>query len=190
MAEREKTIFFFRNLLRGLVWLTVIVVAYILFNHYVDIESSDFLQSLGDRVGLIFTIYFLSELILGIIPPEMFMMWSLELAHGRDYTTDVTLFAIISYVAGVIAYLFGLYFHRTVIYRYLRRRYLGKFEIYFNKFGGFLLIVAAITPLPYSGICMITGAVNYPRRNFFLLTLFRFLRYAVYGYIMYRASFV
>ena len=168
----------------------MIVAAYILFNHYVDIDSSAFLQNLGDRVGLVFTIYFLSELILGIIPPEMFMMWSLELSHGRDYLTDLVTLAMISYIAGVAAYLFGLYFHRTVIYRYLRRRYLGKFENYFYKFGGFLLIVAAITPLPYSGICMITGAVNYPRRSFFLLTLFRFVRYAVYGYIMYRASLI
>ena len=166
------------------------MVAYILFNHYVDIDSLEILQDLGDRVGLVYTIYFLSELILGIIPPEMFMMWSLELAHGRDYLLDVTLLALISYAAGVVAYLFGLYFHRTVIYRYLRRRYLGKFEMYFYKFGGFLLIVAALTPLPYSGICMITGAVNYPKRSFFLLTLFRFVRFAVYGYIMYRASLV
>ena len=190
MSDREKTIFFFRNLFRGLVWISVIVAAYILFNHYVDIDSSEFLQSLGDRVGLVYTLYFISEIILGILPPEMFMMWSLELAHGRNYIVDVSLLAIISYAAGVASYLFGLYFHRTVIYRYLRRRYLGKFEKYFYRFGGFLLVVAAITPLPYSGICMITGAVNYPRKSFFLLTLFRFVRFAVYGYIMYRASFL
>lgn len=170
--------------------MSVIVVGYILFNHYVDIDSSEFLQALGDRVALVYTVYFLSEIILGIIPPEMFMMWSLELAHGRNYIVDLTLLAVISYGAGVVAYLFGLYFHRTVLYRYLRRRYLRKFEARFNQFGGFLLIVAAVTPLPYSGICMLTGAANYPKRNFFILTLFRFLRFAVYGYIMYRASLV
>ena len=176
--------------MRGLLWLTVIVVAYILFNHYVDIDSSELLQDLGDRVALVYTVYFLSEIIVGIIPPEMFMMWSLELADGRDYIMDVTLLAIISYLAGIVTYLFGLYFHRTVLYRYLRRRYLGKFESYFQQFGGFLLIVAALTPLPYSGICMIAGAVNYPRKNFFIITLFRFLRFAIYGYIMYRASLI
>lgn len=170
--------------------MSVIVVGYILFNHYVDIDSSEFLQALGDRVALVYTVYFVSEIILGIIPPEMFMMWSLELAHGRNYIMDLTLLAVISYGAGVVAYLFGLYFHSTVIYRYLRRRYLRKFEARFNQFGGFLLIVAAVTPLPYSGICMLTGAANYPKRNFFILTLFRFLRFAVYGYIMYRASLV
>lgn len=188
VPSRPKTIFFFRNLFRGLLWFSVIVVAYILFNHYVDIDSSEFLQNLGDRVGLIYTIYFLSEIIVGIIPPEMFMMWSLELAQGRNYILDVTLLALISYSAGVATYLFGLYFHRTILYRYLRRRYLGKFESYFQQFGGFMLFVAAVTPIPYSGICMIAGAVNYPKRSFFLITLFRFVRFAAYGYIMYQAS--
>jgi len=190
LAERQKTIFFIRNLVRGIIWLAAIVIAYILFNHYVDIESSEFLKHLGDRVGLVYTVYFLSEIIVGMIPPEMFMMWSLELAQGRNYIVDLTLLALISYAAGIVTYLFGLYFHRTVIYRYLRRRYLGKFENYFHQFGGFLLIVAAVTPLPYSGICMIAGSANFSRKKFFLITLLRFVRFAVYGYIMYRASFL
>lgn len=190
MARSPKTVFFLRNLSRGLLWLAILVVAFILFNHYVDIDSSEFLMSLGDKAGLVYFIYFISEVIVGIIPPEVFMAWSLEIAKGRNYILDVTLLAIISYAAGVVAYLFGLYFHRTVIYRYIRRRYLGKFEAYFHQFGGFLLIVAALTPLPFSGICMLTGAVNYSRKSFFILTLFRFLRFAIYGYIMYRASLV
>ena len=166
------------------------VVAFILFNHYVDIDSSDFLMSLGDRVGLVYLIYFISEIVVGILPPELFMAWSLEIAKGRNYFLDVTLLALISYTAGIVAYLFGLYFHSTIIYRYIRRRYLGKFEAYLNQFGGFLLVVAALTPLPYSGICMLTGAGNFSRKSFFILTLFRFLRFAIYGYIMYKASLI
>ena len=190
MARSARATFFIKNLTRGLLWLAVIVVGFILFNHYVDIESSEFLMSLGDNPGLVYLVYFISEIIVGIIPPEMFMMWSLELTHGRNYVLDVALLASISYIAGVATYLFGLYFHKTVLYRYLRRRYLGKFEGYAHQFGGFLLFVAAVTPIPYSGICMVMGAANYSRRNFFLITLFRFLRFMVYGYIMWRASLI
>lgn len=188
MPQSAKTKFFIRNLSRGLLWLAVLVAVYIFINHYVDIESSEFLMSLGNNPGLVYLIYFISEVVIGIIPPEVFMMWSLELAHNRNYIQDLSLLAVISYAAGVATYMFGLYFHTTVLYRYVRRRYLGKFESYFHQFGGFLLVVAAITPLPYSGICMLTGAVNYSRKSFFLLTLTRFIRFAVYGYIMYRAS--
>ncbi len=186
----ERTVFFIKNLTRGLLWLAVIVIGFILFNHYVDIESSEFLMSLGDKPALIYFIYFISEIIVGIIPPEMFMMWSLELTQGRSYVLDVALLATISYAAGAATYLFGIYFHKTVLYRYLRRKYLGKFEGYAHQFGGFLLFVAAVTPIPYSGICMVMGAANYSRRNFFLITLFRFLRFIVYGYIIWRASLI
>jgi membrane protein DedA with SNARE-associated domain len=168
----------------------VLVVGFILFNHYVDIESSDFLMSLGNNPGVVYLIYFFSEIIIGIIPPEMFMMWSLEFTQGRNYILDVALLALISYAAGVVTYLFGIYFHKTVLYRYLRRRYLGKFEARFHQFGGFLLFVAAVTPVPYSGICMVMGAVNYSKKKFFLITLFRFLRFIVYGYIIWRASLI
>jgi len=147
-------------------------------------------MALGDNPGLVYLIYFLSEIIIGILPPELFMVWSLELAKERSYILDVTLLASISYLAGTITYFFGLYFHKTVLYRYIRRRYLGKFEARFHQFGGFLLFVAAVTPVPYSGICMLMGAVNYSRRSFFLITLFRFLRFIVYGYIMWRASLI
>lgn len=190
MARSPRTTFLIKNLTRGLLWLAILVAGFILFNHYVDIESSEFLMSLGDSPGTVFTIYFLSEIIVGIIPPEMFMMWSLEFTQGRDYVLDVALLAGISYLAGVLTYLFGLYFHKTVLYRYLRRRYLGKFEAYSHQFGGFLLFVAAVTPIPYSGICMVMGAANYSKQKFFLITLFRFVRFMVYGYIIWRASLI
>jgi len=188
VALSEKSTFFIKNLTRGLLWLGVIIVLFVLFNHYVDTESSEILIMLGNNPTAVFLVYFISEVIVGIIPPEMFMMWSLELTQGRNYIVDVAMLTAISYLAGVSTYYFGRYFHRTLIYRYLRRRYLGKFEDKVNRFGGFLLFVAAVTPVPYSGICMLMGAVHYSQRNFFLVTLFRILRFVVYGYIMWRAS--
>lgn len=190
MARSPKTVFLIRNLSRGLLWLAVLVTGFILFNHYVDIDSSELLQTIGHNVKTVFFVYFLSEILIGIIPPEVFMMWSIKLAESRNYIFDVSLLALISYLAGVVAFLFGHYFHQTIIYRYIRKRYLRKFEIRFQQFGGFLLFVAAVTPLPYSGICMLAGSANYSRRNFYLITLFRFARFALYGYFIWRASLI
>jgi len=188
MSQQDKLRYLFRNLFRGLLWLLVIVIAFVLVNHTTDFQSSELLQKLGDRPYLVYFIYIISEMIIGIIPPEMFMVWSLELASNRIYLMDLTLLAMLSYTAGVITYYFGRYFNQTVIYRYVRKRYLRKFEPRVHEFGGFLLFVAALTPVPYSGVCMLMGSVNYSYRKFFLITLFRFLRFALYGYIMYRAS--
>ena len=188
MAEQGKREFFLKYLGKGVLWLAVLIVAFVLVKRYVDLDSSTYLQSLGDSPVTVFSIYIVSEILVGIIPPEMFMIWSLELTTGRNYVFDLSLLAILSYAAGVIAYAFGRFFNQTVLYRYVRKTYLRKYEAIFFKFGGFLLVVAALTPVPYSGICMLMGAVNYPARNFLLITLFRFVRFAVYGYIMYEAS--
>ncbi|MCB0494921.1 MAG: VTT domain-containing protein [Cyclobacteriaceae bacterium] len=188
MPQKGKYNFLFRNLLKGLGWLLALILLFIYAKNNLDISSNEALLHYGNRPLMVFGIYVISEVVMGIIPPEFFMIWSLELAQYRNYVVDVTLLAVISYAAGTLTYFFGRYFNSTVIYRYLRKKYLRRYERLFNEYGGFLLFVAAITPVPYSAICMLVGSVRYPMRKFFLITLSRLLRFAVYGYLVWQAS--
>ena len=190
MSQVGKREFLFKNLGKGLLWLAILIFAFVLIKKNVDLDATGWLVSLGDKPYIVYTIYIMSELLIGIIPPEMFMMWSVELTTGRSYVLDVALLAVFSYIAGTVTYYFGRYFNQTVLYRYVRKRYLRRYEDIFFRFGGFLLFVAAVTPIPYSGICMLMGAVNFPANKFFVITLFRFVRFAVYGYAVYQASLV
>ena len=188
MPQKGKYNFLFRNLLKGLGWLLALILLVRYAKNNLDISSNEALLHYGNRPLMVFGIYVISEVVMGIIPPEFFMIWSLELAQYRNYVVDVTLLAVISYAAGTLTYFFGRYFNSTVIYRYLRKKYLRRYERLFNEYGGFLLFVAAITPVPYSAICMLVGSVRYPMRKFFLITLSRLLRFAVYGYLVWQAS--
>lgn len=190
MGEKEKYQFLFKNLAKGIGWLLVLLFLFVYFKDSVKSQLDGGLLEYGNSPITVYIIYAISEIVVGIIPPELFMMWSLELGEYRNYIFDLTLLALISYAAGTISYLFGRYFNGTVIYRYLRKRYLRKYEEKFNKYGGFLLIVAAITPVPYSAICALVGSVKYPFKKFFLITLFRFARFGVYGYLVWKASLV
>lgn len=188
MKQSGKYTFFFRNLLKGLAWLLALILLFIYAKNSLDIDSNEALLQYGNRPFMVYGIYIVSEIVMGIIPPEFFMIWSLELAHYRNYISDVALLAMISYAAGTITYFFGRYFNTTIIYRYLRKRYLRKYERLFNDYGGFLLFVAAVTPVPYSAICMLVGSVKYPMKNFFFITLSRLVRFAIYGYLVWKAS--
>lgn len=190
MSVGNKYQFLIRNLLKGIAWLVVLLLLFIYLKDSISFQSDSGLMKYGNNAFLVFTIYSISELIVGVIPPELFMMWSLELAEYRNYVADVALLAVISYAAGTLSYLFGRYFSGTVIYRYIRKRYLRKYEEKFNQYGGFLLIVAAVTPVPYSAICMLVGSVKYPIKNFFLISLLRILRFIVYGYFVWEASLI
>ena len=101
---------------------------------------------------------------------------------------DIILLSTISYGAGLIGYFIGKTFYDTRIYEFLQDRLLGKYETFLRKFGGFLIIVAALTPLPFSGICILVGSVKFNYKKFMLFSSFRFLRFFAYGYIVWQAN--
>jgi membrane protein DedA with SNARE-associated domain len=190
MKPGEKTKFFFRNLLKGLGYFAVLVLIFILARKYIYPDYEKLLEPVFNNTLLIFTVYSLSELIMGILPPELFIIWALRTGNIIDFTLLTLAFAAISYAAGFLAYLFGRYLSSTILFRYLRKRYLGKYQSSFQKYGAFLILVAAITPLPYGAVSMMVGSFRYPMNKYLFWALSRFIRFAVYGIIIWEARLV
>lgn len=187
-SQSEKTRFLLSNLLKGLVWLAVIITGYFLAKKYLDFDLEMLLGPIYEKPVAIFSIFLVSEVVFGIIPPEFFMLWSLRDEVLLLYIQNIAALAMMSYFAGIVGYLVGSYFNSTVWYRLLRRNYLGKYDQMFNNYGGFLILVAALTPLPFSGICMLVGAVNYPKRKFLWISMSRLIRFVVYAFIIWEAN--
>ncbi|MCD4695187.1 MAG: VTT domain-containing protein [Bacteroidales bacterium] len=186
----EKARFFLTNFAKGLLWLAVIVAVFIIAKKNVNVNFLHWLEPFFENTFLILSIYSLSELVFGIIPPELFMLWALKFGSLADYAFYVFLFTIISYVAGFIGFLFGRFLNTTIFYRYLRRRFLGKYHSLLQEYGYFLILVAALTPLPYSAISMIVGSLHFPVSKYLLWALSRFIRFAVYAAIIWEANLV
>lgn len=182
--------FFIRNLLRGVFILAVFVILYILYKKYVKQEFFQFLQPIYDNPFLVFTIYTISEILFGIIPPEIFFIWSLMSGDLEIYIIDITALALISYGAGLLGFWIGVKLNETVIYRWIKRRYLIKYQKYLNNYGFFVIVVAALTPLPFSGISMLMGSVHYPFRKFWIYALSRFIRYGAYSIIFWEVNMI
>ena len=184
----EKTRFFLRNLLRGLFWFAILITAFLIIRKNISLDFMELLEPIFDNTTLIITVFSLSELLFGIIPPELFMIWALREEDLQQYIFYISIFSVISYLAGVAGYLFGSYLDTTVYFRYVRKRFLGKYHTLLHKFGFFLILVAAITPLPYSGISMLVGSLRYPMNRFIFWGLARFLRFAVYAFLIWEAN--
>lgn len=180
--------FLFRNLLRGLIWLAVIVIGYVFLRKNYDFTLEAVLGPVYDQPTIVYLIFLASEVIFGIIPPEFFMIWSLRNEVLMDYINNIIALSAISYVAGIIGFGIGAYLKNTQFYRQMKKRVFGKFEKHLNNYGGFLVIVAALTPLPFSGIAMLVGSVHYSFRKYLWFSLFRFLRFIVYGAIIWEAN--
>lgn len=183
--SRER--FLVLNLLKGILWLLLIIAAVIAAGT-MDVDYNRLLEPFYEYPLLVYSIFTLSEVIIGVIPPGIFMMWALKEAPLEEYVFILFILATISYIAGYIGYIFGRWFNGTALYAYLHKKYMERVEVYLHKYGMFLIIVAALTPVPFSASCMLVGAVRYSRKSFLLYALSRFLGFALHGWIVWEAN--
>lgn len=188
MKRDSREGFFLSNFAKGIFILILFVIAFIIFKKYVSIDFIRWLKPVYDNPVLVFLIYTVSEIVFGIIPPEIFFIWSTRFDSLHDYIINISLLAIISYLAGMFGFWVGVKLNQTIIYRWIKRRYLAKYQVYLNKYGFFVIIVAALTPLPFSGISMLMGSFDYPFRKFWFFALTRFIRFGVYSIVFWEIN--
>lgn len=188
MQVNGRWAFLFRNLIKGLLWLSVIIAVFILFNKFFYTETIEkWLAPVYENTFLMILIFLVSEIVFGIIPPELFMIWALRDEMVKNYVYMIALLSVLSYLSGISGYFFGRYLYTTRAYRFIRVRFLRRTERRLHIYGLYLIIVAALTPIPFSGVSMLIGSVKYPAKKFILYSLFRFLRFAAYAFIIYAA---
>ncbi|PIB36524.1 hypothetical protein BFP72_14505 [Reichenbachiella sp. 5M10] len=176
------------NLTKGLLWLAVILILFLTVKWYFEDWYIGLMQELSDKPLLIFATFICSEVFFGIVPPELFMIWALNQGGLQHYIFFTTILAIISYVAGMLGYFIGRQFSHFKLYEQFKKRMGEKLEPNVQRFGGFMIFIAAVTPIPYSAICMLAGAAHYHWGRFVLIGISRLLRFAVYAYIIWHVD--
>ena len=179
--EETKSSFLWKNLLRGLIWFAIIITAYILASEDLKVYQEE-INDIGDRLPLLLGIFTVSEIIFGIIPPELFMLIWQSKGILSEYVVNLTYLTFISYAAGVLGYYIGHFFSKTNLYRRISDRYLKQYDRQLKKFGIYLVLVGAVTPVPFSATCMLAGSVNIPIKDFLLICISRIIRFAGYGW--------
>jgi len=179
--------FLLKNGLRGMAWLAFLLAAYFFLEEIVVSRNPDaWIERFYARPQIIYLIYLASEFFFGIIPPELFMIWAANKADMIHYIFNVSFFAISSYILGYVTFLIGQYIYKRVLFRYIRIKFLKTLWPQLRKYGIFLIIVAALTPLPWSAVSLLVGSAGYPHGRFLRYALFRFLRFTLYGIIIYQ----
>lgn len=152
----------------------------------------DINQRIDDLLGGVtsaYTVFTLSEIFFGVFPPEVFMIWALGGGTLSYYAQHVLYLSIVSYISGgIIGYLIGYRLNKTILFRFYKRRFLRKFEDKFIEYGGFLVVIAALTPIPFAAICMLAGAYRLDFKKFLLFSSTRFLRFWVYAIIIWNTK--
>ncbi|MBN1118935.1 MAG: VTT domain-containing protein [Bacteroidales bacterium] len=179
--------FILSNILKALLWLAAFLGAYLLFRRFVNIDYFDWLKPVFDNERLMYILFLVSEIIIGVVPPEIFFIWALRFEELAHFLFVIGSLALISYMAGIIGYFIGRYLNRTLYFRYIKIRFLRKMDKRLKQYGLYLIIVAALTPVPFSGVAMLVGSTRYPFVKYFMFSLTRFLRFAIYAWVFWEA---
>ena len=165
--------------------IPIILIVGLLFfvNEYVFTidDGLELLTNSFSRIGVLIT-FFISETLLGLIPPEIFIGWSKKTANP---IFNVSVLATLSYLGGVISYFIGKASTKIPSMKNYLEVKMAKNLKNIRKWGGFLILVGALLPLPFSISCMAAGIIQYPLKNVVLFGLFRFVRFALYGWAIF-----
>ena len=125
--------------------------------------------------------FFISESILGLIPPEIFILWS-----SKSDSPILFLFALASasYLGGIVSYFIGMRISLMPAVRKHIERKIKQHIINLRKWGGVFIVLGAISPIPHSIVSIGAGLINYKFKHYLLWSLFRYLRFVVYFLII------
>ena len=144
-------------------------------------DGLEFLTQTFSRTGVLI-VFFISETLLGLIPPEIFIGWS------KKTTTPIlnlSILATLSYTGGILSYFIGKTIQKiNTVKNYLEIK-MAKHLKNTEKWGGFLILIGALLPVPFSITCVAAGMIKYPLKGVLLFGLFRFVRFALYAWAIF-----
>jgi len=166
--------------------ITILIFAGMLVGlEYFFIDINALLNSLVENYSpaIIFSFFLISETILGLIPPEIFIAWS-----AKSGTPWLFLFVLASasYIGGIIAYFTGKLLYSIPSVKFYLENKISLHIKNLRKWGGFFVVVGAMLPIPHSIVSLASGLIKYNFRDYLLWALFRYARFAIYALVIFK----
>ena len=129
--------------------------------------------------GFILITFLISESFLGMIPPDLFMIWATK--FDSPFLILVIL-GLLSYIGGIFSYLIGYWLSKRPGIKSYSERKLNKYILLASKWGGAFIIISALFPFsPFSMVVMAVSLLKYPFRFYLLFGISRIARFIFQG---------
>ena len=174
--------FVWQAIKKALPYIVAIIIAIYTVNHFFNINAAliqltELLPSYG-----VLSFFFVSETLLGLVPPEIFIAWAGKMYSPWFY---LSILAVLSYGGGLLSYWMGRSITKMPsVHNYLETK-MEKQLKNSKKWGGFLIVVGALLPLPFSISCIAAGIIEFPFKNVIIFGSLRLVRFAIYGLIIF-----
>ena len=152
--------------------------------HEFVIDFGDLFTSITTTYNpiIILAVFFVSESFLGLVPPEIFIAWADKTESPIFY---LSMLALLSYTGGIISFFIGKSASKIPsVYRYFSIK-MNKHVKMIRKWGGFLIVIGALLPIPFSITSMAAGLIHYQFKYYLLFGLLRFVRFYLYAVVIF-----
>lgn len=129
----------------------------------------------------VFIVFFLSEMLMGIVPPELFIAWGLEMINPWLY---MFFLAGLSYFTGIFAYFLGMMLYRVPSVREYVNEKVPNHIRNLRKWGGVFIFAGAMLPLPHTLVSFSSGLIKFKFKHYLLWALFRFARFFIFALVI------
>lgn len=179
-----------RYLLKNLLYLVIGVVALVvlaalaqrLFGKQLA-QASQWLTTTGGYPGVFLSIWAIDTFTLPISPDVILAFVAHE--GGRlDHQTALAVICAASIVAGNTGYYLARWLGNSKwVMRKLAKNY-ERGHALFSRYGVWAVVIAGITPVPFSIVCWLAGLYRMPRLPLFLATWSRIPRFIGWYYVI------
>lgn len=172
--------------------LLLVVGINILINKYTGGYFNDLAQKVSGNYLLTGLSFFISEILIGIFPAELFMM-IYQSKSWNEYFLIVLILGFISSLCGFIAFIAGKYLNEAKIAKMvILQKKFKKYGDLFQKYGWIVIILAATTPLPFAMISFIAGYFKFSSATYLKLVVpVRIIRFFISAcFIKYSLTFL
>jgi membrane protein YqaA with SNARE-associated domain len=162
-----------------LIYAVTIIPIVLVLKRYVDLNTvfTFITENFSDYSIII--IFFASESFLGMIPPDIFVIWS---AKFDAPFLLLLMFGVLSYSGGIVSYYIGYGLSHTKKISRFSERALKKYIHLVRKWGGAFIIIAALFPYtPFSMIIIAMSLLRYPLKLYLVFGIARIARFLIQG---------
>tara|TARA_B100000214_G_scaffold375209_1_gene360588 strand:+ start:3470 stop:4084 length:615 start_codon:yes stop_codon:yes gene_type:complete len=170
------------SIYRSFYLIVIFILLLIAINHFI-IDVNLVINNIAEMYSPVIVILFflVSETLLGLIPPEIFILWSLKSAYPDLF---LFLLATSSYIGGILSYFIGMRIsYISTISKYIELK-INHYIINLRKWGGFFIVLGALSPIPHSIVSIGSGLIGYKFKYYLLWSLFRYLRFVIYYFVI------
>jgi membrane protein YqaA with SNARE-associated domain len=162
-----------------LIYLAVMIPAVLIGKYLLDFNAIFKFITSRFQDWFVLLVFLLSESFLGMIPPDLFIIWS---AKFNSPLFMVTALGVFSFIGGALSYLIGYLLTKRKRIKAYSERVLCKYMGLIRKWGGAFIVISALFPFsPYSMVIIAVSLFKYPFRLYLLFGISRIVRFIVQG---------